>query len=204
MNIRFSYVTAFCLFLYTTSVNRIVLINCFLDRQCDKKCCWVMVLYSFFYVLSPTWIYSDVVRICSLLPIIEQIITSTQTPFSISLSFSHTHTHTCTHKNKSQMRQFPSERPKLSNENNTKYKSCLAKSLKIVLSYTRYIQFSPDFLTFKIRISGVHQASAAEIVETVIRVRVLICSIFRPAFVCCAPQMLVEILIFSIFCAKKL
>ena len=78
---------------YTTSVTGIVLINYFLDRQCDKKCCWVMVLYSFFYVLSPTWIYSDVVRICSLLPIIEQIITSTQTP-SLSLSLSHTHTHT--------------------------------------------------------------------------------------------------------------
>ena len=30
------------------------------------------------------------------------------------------------------------------------------------------------------------------------------CCIFRPAFGCCAPQMLVEIVIFSIFCADKL
>ena len=31
-----------------------------------------------------------------------------------------------------------------------------------------------------------------------------ICCIFRPAFGCCAPLRLVEIFLFSIFCAKKL
>ena len=45
-----------------------------------------------------------------------------------------------------------------------------------------------------------------EISQTVqiVRIKLSKCCIFWPAFGCCASQMLVEIVIFSIFCAKKL